>query len=221
AEDPRVLWHGGRPRAEVLDIVHSADLGMCWRSPELDASPEISTKMLECAALGTPPVLNRTTMHEQLLGSDYPLFINNGDVLTTLRALAADPELLSRARARAQQAVKPYSMTATAQRFRDYFARAEADPATAGQLRIRDRKHRVVVAGHDFKFASELFETLQQRDDIELRVDKWHRLAAHDKDVSLELAKWADTVVCEWSGPNAVFYAQNLPPTTRLIVRFH
>src|SRR5699024_4175630 len=152
-------------------------------------APERSAAPPPPAARGPPPALTRATMPEQLLASDSPLFINNGDVLTTLRALAADPELLSRARARAQQAVKPYSMTATAQRFREYFARAEADPATAGQLRIRDRKHRVVVAGHDFKFASELFETLQQRDDIELRVDKWHRLAAHDKDVSLELAK--------------------------------
>lgn len=220
-DDPRVTWHGGLPRARVLDIVHDADVGMCWRGSELDASPEISTKMLECSALGTPPLLNRTTMHEQLLGRDYPLFIDDGDVLATVRRIADAPQLIARARSRAQVAVRPYSTEATVERFRDYFARAEADPATAGALRVRERRQRVVVAGHDFKFASDLIETLQQRDDIELRIDKWHRLASHDKEASMAAAQWADTVICEWSGPNAVFYAKNLPTSTRLIVRFH
>lgn len=221
AHDPRVTWHGGLPRSRVLDIVHSSDVGMCWRDAALDASPEISTKMLECSALGTPPLLNRTTMHEQLLGADYPLFIDEGDVLATLRTITRNPQLITDARDRAQAAVRPYSMSATVERFRGYFTRAESDAATAGELQVRGRRQRVVVAGHDFKFASDLIETLQQRDDIELRIDKWHRLASHDKEASLAAARWADTVICEWSGPNAVFYAKHLPASTRLIVRFH
>lgn len=220
-DDPRVQWHGGLPRAEVLDIVHRADIGMCWRDAELDASPEISTKMLECSALGTPPVLNRTRMHEQLLGADYPLFIDNGNVLKTLRSLAKSPRLITRASEIAQRAVRPYSMMATAKRFRGYFARAEVDPATSGTLQVRGRRHRIVLAGHDFKFASDLIETLQQRSDIELRFDKWHRLASHDVPTSLQAAQWADTVICEWAGPNAVFYAKHLPSSSKLIVRFH
>lgn len=218
---PRVTWHGGLPRREVLEIVEQADVGLCWRDPELDASPEISTKMLECAALGTPPVLNRTRMHEDLLGEDYPLFVDGGDVLAVLRRAAAEPGVLAEAAHRARAAVGSYSMQATAERFSGYFARAEADPATAGALQVHERRHRVVVAGHDLKFASDLLETLRQRDDVELRIDKWHRLAAHDREESLAHAAWADTVICEWSGPNAVFYAQHLPPATRLLVRFH
>lgn len=221
AEDQRVTWHGGLPRTSVLDIVQRADVGLCWRDPELDSSPEISTKMLECSALGTPPVLNRTRMHEELLGSDYPLFVDRGDVLSTLRAAARSPELLARARRIAQDSVHSYSMAATADRFSQYFERAEADPASAGILRVQERRHRVVLAGHDFKFASELIESLRQRDDVELRIDKWRRLAAHDETASLEAARWADTVICEWAGPNAVFYAKNLPASTKLIVRFH
>lgn len=221
AGDPRVQWHGGLPRADVLGIVERAAVGMCWRDSELDASAEISTKMLECSALGTPPVLNRTRMHEQLLGEDYPLFIDGGDVMRTLRSAANSPQIVERARKIAREAVQPYSMTATAARFREYFARAEADPATAGQLTLRTRRRRIVIAGHDFKFASDLIETLRQRDDIDLRFDKWHRLASHDEAASLQAAQWADTVICEWAGPNAVFYAKNLPSTTKLIVRFH
>lgn len=221
AQDPRITWHGGRPRSEVLDIVHQADVGLCWRDAELDSSPEISTKMLECSALGTPPVLNRTRMHEDLLGADYPLFVDRGDVLAALRAAAGSPAQLSRARLMAQRAVRPYSMAATAERFTQYFARAEADPESAGSLQVAERPHRVVLAGHDFKFAADLIEALRQRDDVELRVDKWQRLAAHDEAASLECARWADTVICEWAGPNAVFYAKHLPPTTKLLVRFH
>lgn len=221
AEDPRITWHGGLPRSAVLDVVHRADVGLCWRDSELDSSPEISTKMLECSALGTPPVLNRTRMHEDLLGSDYPLFVDRDDVLATLRDAAGSAALRSRARELAQRAVRPYSMTATAERFTQYFARAEADPASAGTLRVRERPHRVVLAGHDLKFASDLIESLRQRDDVELRIDKWQRLAAHDEPASLEAARWADTVICEWAGPNAVFYAKHLPASTKLIVRFH
>lgn len=221
SDDPRITWHGGLARSAVLDIVHRADVGLCWRDAALDSSPEISTKMLECSALGTPPVLNRTRMHEALLGVDYPLFVDDGDVLATLRAAAASPELVGQARRIARRAVQPYSMTATAERLREYFARAEADPNSAGALRVGERRRRVVLAGHDFKFASDLIETLQQRDDVELRIDKWQRLAAHDEEASLEAARWADTVICEWAGPNAVFYAKHLPASTKLIVRFH
>jgi len=220
-EDARVTWHGGVPRTVVLDIVHRADVGMCWRDAGLDSSAEISTKMLECSALGTPPILNRTRMHEELLGADYPLFVDRGDVLSPLRAAARSPEILLRAGMIAQQAVRPYSMSATAERFDEYFTRAESDPTSVGILRVRERAHRVVLAGHDLKFAAELIETLQQRDDVELRIDKWQRLASHDEPASLDAARWADTVICEWAGPNAVFYAKHLPASTKLIVRFH
>ena len=54
-----------------------------WRSPALDLSLEISTKVLESCALGVPPLVNRTTIHEDLLGRDYPLFVD---------ALADGPE---------------------------------------------------------------------------------------------------------------------------------
>lgn len=220
-DDSRVHWHGGKTRAEVFDIVHNADVGLCWRSKELDASPEISTKMLECAALGTPPVLNRTSMHEQLLGADYPLFVDTSDVVRTLRQLAANPELLEFARERAQDAVKPYSMSSTAARIDDYFTGAGLHTAKSTDLLVGARKQRIVIAGHDFKFAGDLIDMLNQRDDVELRIDKWHRLNSHDKQASSDLARWADTVICEWAAPNSVFYADNIKRSTRLLVRFH
>ena len=69
-----VTWHGGHSREEALRLAASCDIGLSWRHPDLDASLELSTKVLEFGAVGLPVILNRTPMHEDLLGADYPLF---------------------------------------------------------------------------------------------------------------------------------------------------
>lgn len=216
-ERPGVAWAGGMSRQDALAESARHGIGLCWRDPELDTSLEISTKMLEFAAIGTPPVLNRTAMHEALLGTDYPLFVDDGDVLATLERAAADAYLVTRARDRAQQRVADYSMEATAARLGAHLARAMSGHVT----KVTATPHKVLLAGHDFKFAGELIDLLRSRSDVELRIDQWTRLAQHDKGASEELANWADTIICEWSGPNAVFYSQRVRPEQRLLVRFH
>ena len=66
----------------------------------------------------------------------------------------------------------------------------------------RLQRLRVLLAGHDFKFAGELVEMLESRSDIELRVDHWQTLHKHDELASQKLNSWADVVLCEWAGPN-------------------
>lgn len=218
SERPGVAWLGGMERAAALAESARHELGLCWRDPWLDGSHEISTKMLEFAAVGTAPVLNRTAMHEELLGADYPLFIDRGDVMETLRRAAADPAIVQTARERASQRVKPYSLSASADRLRGHLLRALGDGADRER---RVRPHRVLLAGHDLKFAGELIEMIRQQSRFELRIDKWERLAVHDEAASREAAAWADTIICEWAGPNAVFYSRLVRPEQRLIVRFH
>ena len=84
-----VIWHGGQPRAEAMRIAAEGDIGLSWRHPELDASLELSTKVLEFGQLGLPVILNRTPMHEALLGADYPLFAASLDDVADVAALAA------------------------------------------------------------------------------------------------------------------------------------
>ncbi|MBO1031884.1 glycosyltransferase [Tessaracoccus sp. SD287] len=217
AEDrPGVSWAGGMCREGALAESARHEIGVCWRDAELDGSLEISTKMLEFAAIGTPPVLNRTAMHEALLGTDYPLFVDGNDVLTTLARAGADAGLVAAARERARERVADYSMAATAERMRSSLARAlGAQPAVEGP------RHKVLLAGHDFKFAGELIDMLQSHPGFELRIDQWTRLAQHDAEASAKHAEWADTIICEWSGPNAVFYSQRVRADQRLLVRFH
>ncbi|MCW2942159.1 MAG: glycosyl transferase, partial [Actinomycetia bacterium] len=80
---------------------------------------------------------------------------------------------------------------------------------------------KVGVAGHDLKFFTALLGHLQTRPDMEVRIDHWSALNVHDPERSQELADWADVIVCEWCGPNAIWYAQHKRPGQRLIVRLH
>lgn len=218
---PGVTWHGGVARNQVLSELVKHDVGLCWRDPQLDSSPEISTKMLEYAAVGIPPVLNRSSMHERLFGSNYPLFVEGDDVIEPLLRVAKDTATLALAASTATKAVEAFSMASSVARFNDYLARSEADADIPLLMENGRQRLRVVLAGHDFKFAGELIEVLTQRKDVDLLVDEWSRLNQHDKDRSLKLAKWADVVICEWAGPNAVFYSRHLSVRQKLLVRFH
>jgi glycosyltransferase involved in cell wall biosynthesis len=78
-----------------------------------------------------------------------------------------------------------------------------------------------VVAGHDLKFFRPLLDYLRLQPDLEVRVDQWAALGRHDPHASRELAEWADVVICEWCGPNAVWYSRHKRRGSRLLVRLH
>jgi glycosyltransferase involved in cell wall biosynthesis len=80
---------------------------------------------------------------------------------------------------------------------------------------------KVVVAGHDLKFFTPLLDYLRLQPNLEVRLDQWAALGKHDADVSREMASWADVVICEWCGPNAVWYSKHKRRGSRLLVRLH
>lgn len=82
-----LVWHGRVPRAKSREIIARSHVGIGWRAAELDNSTELSTKILEYGALGRPSILNRNALHEDLLGEDYPLFVNS---TTEFKALLTD-----------------------------------------------------------------------------------------------------------------------------------
>ncbi|RAY14218.1 glycosyltransferase family 1 protein [Actinomadura craniellae] len=222
-----VIWHGGHPRAEAMRLTAGCDVGVSWRHPELDASLELSTKVLECGALGVPVVLNRTPMHERLLGADYPLFASTEEeVVNALTGTAQDPAEYALAVRRCRAAAAEYTLEAAAERLRAELHRTFPEPseavrAAAGARGGGGRALRVGVAGHDLKFFTRLLDYLKSRPDMEVRVDHWAALKVHDPERSQELADWADVIVCEWCGPNAIWYARNKRPGQRLVVRLH
>jgi glycosyltransferase involved in cell wall biosynthesis len=229
-ESDGVTWHGGHSREEAMRLTASCDIGLSWRHPDLDASLELSTKVLEFGALGLPVILNRTPMHEALLGADYPLFaVSLADVAATAAAAAADPGLYRLAADRTGRAAEQFTLDRAAERLRTYLAAAvpvrrarQADPGEAdpGEAGLKPRL-RVVVAGHDLKFFTPLLSYLRLQPDLEVRLDQWAALGKHDPAASRELAAWADVVICEWCGPNAVWYSRHKRRGSRLLVRLH
>jgi glycosyltransferase involved in cell wall biosynthesis len=224
---PGVIWHGGQPRAEAMRLAASCDVGLSWRHPELDASLELSTKVLEFGQLGLPVILNRTPMHEALLGADYPLFAATLDDVADVAAAALDPAVFALAAVRTAAAAAQFTLEAAAGRLRRYLARAVPVPVpvpvpadavapAAGRPALR-----VVIAGHDLKFCTPLIGYFRLQPGIEVRVDQWASLGEHDEAVSRELADWADVVICEWCCPNAVWYSRHKRRDSRLLVHLH
>ncbi|HEY0716363.1 MAG TPA: glycosyltransferase family 1 protein [Streptosporangiaceae bacterium] len=213
-----VVWRGGHSREGAMRIAASADIGLGWRHPSLDASLELSTKVLEFGLLGLPVILNRTPMHEALLGADYPMFARDlDDVVAIAESAAADPSIMKLAASRTSAAAAEYTLDKASGRIRRYLddalPRIEVAPGTG--------KLKVAVAGHDLKFFTPLLEYLRQQPGLEVRTDRWITLGEHDEQASREIADWADVVICEWCGPNAIWYSRNKRKGSRLIVRLH
>lgn len=210
-----VIWHGGHPRAEAMRLTASADVALSWRDMSMDTSLELSTKVLESGALGVPVVLNRNPMHERLFGEDYPLFASSeADVVDALTLIGKNPDLYELASLRCRRAAANYSLDAAVRRMRRYLETTFPEPRSQGKLKV-------VVAGHDLKFFTKLLDHLRDRTDMEVRLDKWPALKTHDPERSLELVQWADVVICEWCGPNALWYARNKQPGQKLLIRLH
>ncbi|MHA7142657.1 glycosyltransferase family protein [Arthrobacter sp. Sr33] len=92
---PRVEWIGGVDRKRARELIMSSDVGISWRSKELDDSLELSTKLLEYGSFGRPCVMNRTPMHEALFGSDYPLFADSmSEYVNILKLVRDNPDVV-------------------------------------------------------------------------------------------------------------------------------
>ena len=220
---PGVIWHGGQPRAEAMRLAAAGDIGLSWRHPELDSSLELSTKVLEFGQLGLPVILNRTPMHEALLGADYPLFAASLDDVADVAAAALNPAVFGLAASRTSAAAASFALDRAAARLRAYLARAvsAAVPGGSSAGSAAGAPLRVVIAGHDLKFFNSLIHYFRLQPDLEVRVDQWAALGEHDESKSRELAEWADVVICEWCAPNAVWYSRHKRRSARLLVHLH
>lgn len=130
---PGVHWLGSLSRADTLHEVARHDIGMAWRSTELDSSHEISTKLLEYLACGVPPIVNRNVMHESLLGEDYALYVDGNDVLSALQRATYLGDDLKHLRTAAHAAVEPYGLSTRSVLLEAELARAESEDVNLTQ----------------------------------------------------------------------------------------
>ena len=220
--EPDINWLGGLTREETRSVVSRSHIGLGWRNGDMSSSLEISTKALEYAAAGVCPLINRTEAHERLFGESYPFFIDHDNIDSVVDALVDGIDEISNIQETVRNAAEYYSMGRAAQRLEVAFSRAGLFASQETQVWTeRPRRLKVVLAGHDFKFAGELVDLLESDKSIDLRLDRWETLHKNDVEASKTLVEWADVVICEWAGPNAVWYSQHKRRDQALVVRLH
>ncbi|QNK50380.1 glycosyltransferase [Brevibacterium sp. PAMC23299] len=69
-----LTWYGALTRENAQQLIVNSDIGITWRSEEMDSSLELSTKLLEYGILRKAVIMNPTKMHMKLFGKDYPLY---------------------------------------------------------------------------------------------------------------------------------------------------
>ena len=95
----------------------------------------------------------------------------------------------------------------------------QVSPAVTQSPRIPEHR-RVLVAGHDLKFAQSFISSLREQG-YPVTLDQWESHSDHDEERSLELLGAADVVFCEWGLGNAQWYSRHVADDQRLVVRVH
>ncbi|MFD0050018.1 hypothetical protein ACFVHQ_11875 [Actinomycetes bacterium NPDC127524] len=67
-------WHGALTRHDAQQLIIQSDVGITWRTEEMDTSLELSTKLLEYGICKKAVIMNPTSMHLRLFGEDYPFY---------------------------------------------------------------------------------------------------------------------------------------------------
>ncbi len=206
-----IKWHKGLPRDEVLENVRTADLAWCYRDPLLEKNTlELSTKLLECLAVGTPPLVTRSETNEALLGADYPLMIDFLEQAPeAIESFLDSP--ISVPTAHQQQQLEKHKFSV----LRETFTKNHI-----GHGLSKRKGKKIVLAGHALKFIHE-FASYLVRQGHTVRIDEWTWRAPYSLERSKALAKWADYVFCEWALASAVWYTNHIDASTKLVVRIH
>jgi glycosyltransferase involved in cell wall biosynthesis len=128
---PGVVWHGSLSREATTALVAEGGIALnVWdyrHGPRMN-DLVVSTKLLDYATARVPIVLTRTRTQVDLLGEDYPLFVDSvEEALPVLRRVLADADLYRRAADRAFEASRAYTYPAVHRLIAPYL-----DGATGG-----------------------------------------------------------------------------------------
>lgn len=208
-------WLGAQSRESVQAQLQSARVGLSWRAESMNDTVEYSTKILEYGGAGCAAILNRNALHEDLLGTDYPLFANSAKEFSRqLYRAFQEPAV-------AEAAANVLTQLARRHTFSQRVKEIQTWLQGVSEIKAVNSKVRVLVAGHDLKFFTLLQEALESTGKFEFLVDVWAGHDKHDERKSLELLEQADIIFCEWCLGNLKWYSNNKKPHQRLVARFH
>lgn len=210
---PGVEWAGGLSREDALAYCRTADIGFSWRSQALDSTHELSTKVLEYCAMGVAPVLNRIAAHIELLGEDYPLFVDSSfeSVEAAVQRVSNDPDLLEQARKTALDSIDQFRMAAAAERLRHALEATEVRPSAALAQRS------ALFVGEDLHASSALYGVL--RDSVgTLQVAQWDRAVSGQEAARAAVIAEPAVTVLEDAEPYLPWVTGKKTATQRLVV---
>ncbi|MFD2189601.1 glycosyltransferase family protein [Pistricoccus aurantiacus] len=208
-------WLGALSRDAVQQQLQQARVGLSWRDESMNNTEEYSTKILEYGGAGCAVILNRNSLHEQLLGEDYPLYANSVEEFTCqLTRALQEPAVAQQAADTLQRLAQRHTFSTRVDEIREWLAETPKAPKPQA-------KTRVLVAGHDLKFFTQLQKTLEATGQFEFLIDKWQSHDKHDKAHSRALLEQADVIFCEWCLGNLKWYSHHKKPHQRLVARFH
>jgi glycosyltransferase involved in cell wall biosynthesis len=211
-------WHGAKPRHLVNEALSSCHAGISWRTSAFDDSKELSTKVLEYSTLGLPVLLNPATIQRRVFGDDYPCFVSSSsDVVASLERLTSSDVEYRATQSRVRGLAEAYGFPAAR---RSLSAALAAVAPRVGRPGGR-RSLRVLLAGHDLKFAKHVARYFRDHRGDRVDVETWggHERVSPTSDP--QLAERADLIWCEWCLGNAVHHARKLREEQRLVVRLH
>ncbi|MFI2817178.1 glycosyltransferase family protein [Vreelandella piezotolerans] len=210
-----LAWWGAQSREVVQEQLQQARVGLSWRDESMNETVEYSTKILEYGGAGCAAILNRNSLHEQLLGEDYPLFANSeSDFKRQLMRALSEPKIAQQAADALKRLAEHHTFSSRVKEIRQWLAETPKAPEPKA-------KTHVLVAGHDLKFFNLLQKKLEATGQFEFLIDQWDGHNKHDEAQSLQLLEQADVIFCEWCLGNLKWYSYNKKPNQRLVARFH
>lgn len=208
---PNVVFYGSLPKKETTEIINSCELGYSFRSTNIDNdnSLELSSKVLEYCFGNVPLLLRKTKMHSDVLGEDYPLYVESTEecVDKILDFFNNKDKYKIWTDGKLQKSVerfKPENVYQNIKRAIDAFPK---------------KKLRLLITGHDLKFIKNLYPKFEEH--YELKVQSYDEYMNIDEVESNELIKRTDIIWCEWMLLNAQWYSTHKFPHQKLYIRAH
>lgn len=123
-----LFWYGALSREDARSLIASSDIGITWRDESMNSSLELSTKLLEYGSFGKAVIMNRTPMHTEIFGEDYPLYANSLDEFeSVIKLVINNPDIYYRAAKRMFEASQKFTYSETLKKLTPFLFDSKLD----------------------------------------------------------------------------------------------
>lgn len=209
-----VELHENLSREAAISLMGKMDLVWCYRDPHLeDSTLELSTKLVETAALGKPCIVYGSEINKNFLGEDYPFLVKSLPEVSAIiqNYLSLITAYENRLHCLARKICKDHTFSA----FQDSIG-AKLDEDNGSALTGKN----IVISGHDLKFIYPYITHLR-RQGANAAIDPWEWGAHISLRLSEHYSRWGDYILCEWGLANSVWHSENKKDGGKLFVRVH